>query len=267
MNWLDSRRLVWTTFCVVLATLFGTNIALAQDSVEADTDQWRYSAGLYLWFADIGGKTADGTSVDVGFSDLVDNLEMGFMGKFSAQKGKWVVVTDVIYLDVSAKDTINTSIPVGPGAIDVTAKAELDLTGAVIQIAGGYNALDGSVNSLNVMGGARYLDLDTDVRLSLEALAPGRSVELSENGNIWDVIVGLKGTVALAERWSLPYYLDVGTGDSDLTYQASAGISYRISESFNVALAYRYLKWEFDSGVELQDISFDGAMLGVVYRF
>ena len=264
---LDSRNAVRNGFCVVMALLFGTNTAVAQDSADADTDQWRYSAGLYLWFADIGGKTANGTSVDVKFSDLASNLDIGFMGSFAAHKGKWVVATDVIYLDVTAKDTVSIPIPVGPGAIDVTAKAKLDLTGKVFQVAGGYNVLDSSANSLNVLGGVRYLNLDTDVKLSLEALGPERSVELSESGDVWDVFVGVKGSVALAERWSLPYYLDVGTGDSDLTYQATAGISYRINDKFNAAFVYRYLKWEFDSSFDIQDINFNGPLLGVIYRF
>jgi opacity protein-like surface antigen len=71
----------------------------------------------------------------------------------------------------------------------------------------------------------------------------------------------------LADRWTLPYYLDVGTGDSDLTYQTSAGISYAAGESFNVVLLYRYLKWEFDSSSNFDNLSFEGPMLGGVYRF
>jgi hypothetical protein len=37
--------------------------------------------------------------------------------------------------------------------------------------------------------------------------------------NNWDAIVGLKGRATFGEehRWFVPYYLDVGTGESSLT--------------------------------------------------
>jgi opacity protein-like surface antigen len=250
-----------------MTTLMGISSVNAQGGTAANDNQWHYSAGVYLWAAGMGGETSDGTDFDISFSDLADNLNLGLMAAFGARKGEWELIADLLYLDISAKDTITTSIPVGPGAIDVNAKAELDLTGSVLKLRAGYNLMDEGGNQLGLFGGARYLDLDADVDISNTALGPERSISLSESGDVWDAIVGVKGRVALAERWWIPYYLDVGTGDSDLTYQVATGIGFQASDKWNVNLLYRYLYWDFGSGKVLKDLNFEGFMLGTVYNF
>jgi len=47
-----------------------------------------------------------------------------------------------------------------------------------------------------------------------------------DSGSNWDAIVGARGAVDLTEKWHLFGYLDIGAGDSDLTWQAMAGIGY-----------------------------------------
>ena len=46
--------------------------------------------------------------------------------------------------------------------------------------------------------------------------------------SVLDGIVGVKGRARLgsASPWSVPFYVDVGGGESDLTWQAMGGISY-----------------------------------------
>ena len=46
----------------------------------------------------------------------------------------------------------------------------------------------------------------------------------------WDGIVGAKGAFALGDKhkWVVPYYVDIGTGDSDVTWQAELGVGYRL---------------------------------------
>lgn len=64
----------------------------------------------------------------------------------------------------------------------------------------------------------------------------------------------------------VPYYVDVGTGQSDLTWQASAGLAYRFHWG-DVSLLYRYIKWELDSGSPLDNISFGGPLLAAKLVF
>ena len=70
----------------------------AADSKSAD--EWRFEGNVYLWGASIDATPDGGDSVHIGFSDLIDNLNMAFMGGLGARKGKWSLLSDVIYLNV-----------------------------------------------------------------------------------------------------------------------------------------------------------------------
>lgn len=58
----------------------------------------------------------------------------------------------------------------------------------------------------------------------------------------WDAIIGLKGRVLqdAQGKWFVPYYVDVGTGDSNLTWQALVGLGYQFRWG-SVNASWRYL--------------------------
>ena len=247
-----------------IAALCASLLSLVAAPLQAETDNdWQFAAKAYLWYADIGGETGAGDSLDVSFSDVFDNLETGFMGAFEARKGKWLVLTDLIYLDVSASD--KTTVSDGPFPVDIETKTKIDLTGTILNLLGGYNLLSEGPLELDLLAGARYFDLETDITVDLSAIAPGLSAKGSESEYVWDGIIGMKGNYALGNNWSAGFYGDIGTGDSDFTWQAAAGIVYD-AEWANVGLLYRHLEW--DIGDELIDnISFSGPAVGAVFRW
>ncbi len=252
--------------CFFALVLFAVRPAFAQVEAGETGDRWEFAAAVYLWGASIGGETTSGTGISVELEDLLKNLEMVFMGSFEARKGKWLLLTDAIYLDLSGSETLTVSIPIGPG-IPVTTSGRLDLTSWVVHLAGGYNLLTNGKSTLDLIAGARYLDLDADVFLGLEGLGPGQSVSFSVSESIWDGIVGVKGRVALGERWFLPYYLDIGAGDSDFSWQALAGVSFQAAKWADIALAYRHLEWEFESGSLISNFDISGPVVGALFRF
>ena len=212
---------------------------------ESDADNgWQFAIAPYLWGADISGQTQRGSQIDVPIGDIVDNLESALMVSFEARKNKWMVLADYLYLDVAAsKSPIN-----------------LNQEGTVFHLAGGYNLYQ-EKSSLDLIFGARNLDLDLGLSIT------GTSVSQSRSGNNLDAIIGVKGQLSFSKRWYLPYYVDVGTGDSDLTWQATAGVSFRAAKWVDLALVYRHLEWEFKSDKLLQDISFSGPAFGAIFRF
>jgi hypothetical protein len=255
-----------SALCFCALFMFGVRPAFAQVEAGETEDRWQFAAQLYLWGASIGGETRSGTGISVELEDLLKNLEMVFMGSFEARKGKWLLLTDAIYLDLSGSETLTVSIPIGPG-IPVTTSGRLDLASWVVHLAGGYNLLTNGKSTLDLIAGARYLDLDADVFLGLEGLGPGQSINFSVSESIWDGIVGVKGRVALGERWFLPYYLDIGAGDSDFTWQAAAGVSFQVAKWVDIGLVYRHLEWEFESGSLINDFDISGPAFGASFRF
>jgi len=263
---IDRRSIRYKLVVSFLGVLLSAQ-ALAQSN-EVSADKWEHSLAIYLWGADIGGTTARGTGVNVEFSDIVDNLKMAFMGAYAARKGKWSIMTDALYLNVSASKTLDLLPPIGGDIINVTTDAKLDLEGLVIHLAGGYNLVQNENSGLDFIFGARYLDLSTDLDLNFDLGlgGPPLNVPLSASGDALNAIVGLKGRLNLSERWFIPYYVDVGAGDSDMTWQATAGITYRAGQKIDVALAYRHLEWDLDAALT-DDLNFSGPLLGVIFRW
>jgi hypothetical protein len=250
-------------FCTLLCA---TSVPAQTDWFESQ-DQWEYTGAIYLWGASLGGRTINGSEVEVGFSQLVDSLEMGFMGAFEARKDDWSIFTDMIYLDFSASDTANLSVPVGPVHVPVTTATELDQIVKILTFGGGYELYSAGNERLDMIGGVRYFDIDMDLYLALDSLGPGQSRTVSETPTSWNGIVGLKGRTSLGERWYLPYYFDIGTGESKLTWHASAGIGFQAGNAWDLWLVYRHLELELDSTRVIDKLDMSGPTLGVIYRW
>ena len=235
---------VFLTIAALILAVFAPQVAAEEKT--NNKKEWEFNVGIYLWGASIGGKSASGDDVDIDFSDLIDNLKMGFMGVGEVRKGKWLFMTDAVYLDVEKNRS---------GGI-----REVDLYGWVVTPAVGYNVIEAEKGSLDLLAGARYLWLKSELDF-----IEGR--KFSGSGDVWDGIVGLKGRINLAKNWYLPLYLDIGTGDTDLTWQAFGGIAYKFSR-LDVILAYRYLSWDFDDKKKVfDDLNFHGPFAGVQFSF
>jgi len=128
-------------------------------------------------------------------------------------------------------------------------------------VAGTYELAKTPENTTDLVFGARLLDIQQTLGLSL--LGVGKSIEVTEN--FWDAIIGVKGAVYLGaeKKWFVPYYADIGTGQSDLTWQVNAGIGYRYNWGAVVA-SWRYLDYEF-SDSPIQSLNFNGPLIGATF--
>ena len=198
-----------------------------------------------------------------------------------ARKGDWFVLTDVVYLDVEPDDSNVKSVSfAGPGGrVEVSVGANLgtkvSLSGVLWELAAGYTVARGRNSSLDLLAGFRLLSIEaeTDWQLSGSITGPGSgqsfasSGSVSQSRNLWDGIVGIRGTVGLGDsRWAIPYYLDVGTGNSALTWQGVAGIEYRYDWG-DLQLMYRYTYYDMKDNELLQNVSLGGPAIGVNFRF
>lgn len=257
----DFRNLV-PVLCASAMSMAPVTALIADSGSE---DDWQFKAGVYLYAAGAKSETAFGSDLDISFIDLINNLNMAFMGNAEARKSKWSLAADVIYLNVGADGGGRVPIESAPG-ISVRVEADVKLRAWVLGFTGGYRLLQSQRATLDLIAGARYLEmssfLDTSSRLGPRA----RSRETGVSGNNWDAVVGVKGDVNLKDKWYAPYYLDVGTGDSDFTWQIAGGVGYKFDWG-DAYLLYRYMDWDFESGSKLDNLSFSGPQLGVNLHF
>lgn len=254
--------------------------ALLPATVSADdSDSWEFGASVYGWLPDISGSTTfpDGSGGDftLPIDTILDNLKFTFQGAFDARKGNWGLVTDVIYMDLgNSKGNIREGsigdfeIPVG-----ATAKVSLDMTSWIWTTAGYYRMLDTPQHKVDILAGVRYLDIEQTLKLSLtgdiaDQPLPGRDGKVVVGGTNWDAIIGVRGKVAFGKNnaWFLPYKFDVGTGDSDLTWQALGGIGYTFGWG-EILGVYRYMDYELDGKGAMNDMNFGGPAFGAVWHW
>lgn len=222
-------------------------------------DEWQFAAELYLWYAAIGGSTAAGGDLEIDANDLIDGLNMAFMGNIAARKNRWGIMLDALYLNASD----NQSALVGSTGVNVN----VELDGWVVNPMAGYLVVDSDNFFMNLVAGARYLSLSTDVDLrNADPGAAPFNLGLSESGSNWDAMIGVRGEFSLNSEWFIPYHLDIGAGDSDFTWQAFAGLGYRF-KSFDVLIGYRYLYWDFDDNAALGDLDLSGVGAGIKFYF
>ena len=177
------------------------------------------------------------------------------MGGFGAQKDKLGFQIDAIYLDTTDSDN-NTLRP----GITLT---DVELTAIILTPMATYRVVDDGQFNLALLGGVRYLDMDINAKFDSIS-------DAGDDASTTDGIIGFRGDVKLNKNWYLPFYYDVGKGDSALTYQAFAAIVYKYS-SFDLGAGYRYLKFKFDDdedfGNTLNHLIVKGPMIGAKFWF
>jgi len=269
------RNRINTRFANCLLAIGLSGLAPVAAQAEAANDKWQWELGVYAWFPAIGGTTSfpSGASenIDVSARDVIDALKMTFMGQIEARKGKWGVWNDLVYADLGGSQKGSRDFTVDGRPVDATADLSLDSKSTVWTLAGIYNLTSTPENTTDLLFGTRMLNLEQTLSWSLASSIPElptRSGEASVDGTDWDAIAGLKGRYFLgAERkWFLPYYVDVGTGQSEFTWQINAGVGYTFDWGSTFA-TWRYLDYDFGSGDGLQSLSMNGALIGVAFQF
>lgn len=261
--------------------LAGAAIASVPARAQVPDDRWTFQALLYGYFPSIGGstsfpeRTGGSSSIDVNSNQILSNLNFTFMGTFEARRGRWGLFTDLIYLDVSGDKNGTRDFSIGGHDIPSSLSANLDLgiKGTLWTIAGEYLAVSDPSTQLYVLGGARMLDVKESLSYSLSAdvgpfSGPGRSGSSEVKETNWDAVIGVKGRYSFGQQreWFLPFYADVGTGDSDLTYMLFGGLGYQFSWG-SIVGGWRYIDYEFKSSSKVQNLDFNGPMIGVAFNW
>ena len=256
---------------VVAALVAPVTFASSAIAAENSEQSWEFEFTPYLFAPGLEGTTGVlGVTADVQvpFEELFDNVDSFFMATFEARRGKWLFLFDAMSFHLSGVGTKSWQGPLGIGS--ATGQLDLLVRQKIYQSSAGYRVFDGETK-LDVIGGARYTDLDTDLNLvtTTGGLLPGGTRSLSTGKNWWDPIIGARITVPFAEHWSAFGYIDVGGFGvgSDFTYQAIAGANWQFAKSFSAKAGYRYFYQDFEDGGFVWDMSMKGPFLGLGIRF
>ncbi len=228
-------------------------MALAQQS------DWSYEASIYLFMPETETSlttprgTLDGT---LSFSDALDNLDFAFMAAFAASNGRWSLLADYNYTDLSfSSDT--------PGP----ASSGLDTSFTTQYLSGyvGYRVYGDQTANVDIVGGFRWFSTKTDFEL-LPGAAPGRRTTVDASWT--DPVIGARARVKFSDKWSGTGFVDYGGFRSGSeTWQVLLTADYAINDRWLIRGGYRYIS--FDHDIDGNDFKFDqsGPLLGATYRF
>lgn len=259
---------------VALAALAGLATSPAH-AAPAAPDAWQFELTPYLFGAGLNGTTGVRTGlgsvtsdINLSFSDLLENLDSGFMALFVASKGQWSFGVEGVYFKLKDEGAKTWQGPLGNSS---TGTLEATMTEQVYQLSAGY-LVSGGRTKVKLLGAARYTRLDADLNLVVTtgpSLLPDGSRSVSGDESWWDPVIGVSVIAPFAEHWSFAGYADVGGFGvgSDVTYQVIAGVDWQFSESLAARAGYRYLYQDFEEGGFIWDMAAQGVYLGLGIGF
>lgn len=221
--------------------------------------EWEHELAPYLWGSAMEGTTGIGdvtAEVDLSFGDILDNLEMGFMGMYRGTRDRFSVTVDAIYMGLGATERGRAGL----------AKADIDVDQFVLSAGAGYALTEKFV----VLGGLRYNDLSAEV----EVTGPLGNTAAAETDESWvDPYLGAQYSILLSGAWSMNLYGDIGGFGvgSDFAWQGLVTFRWQFSERAGAVAAYRHMDVDYESGSGSgrfeYDMSFSGPALGIVFTF
>jgi len=274
----NARKATGTGLALVAAAALTAIPTAAQaQSGSTQPEGWRTAVTLYGWFPSFGGESSFptvGNPINVDADKVIDSLKFVFMGTLDVHNGRWGAFTDLVYMDVGGGKSNTRDFSIGTGGVPagISADLNLDLKAWVWTLAGEYRVVSSPAMTMDVLAGARMLDVTQTLNYTLYGNVggvniPGRGRDIETSETNWDAVIGVKGRYAFGQNreWFVPYYLDVGTGESDLTWQGAVGLGYAFKWGEVLAM-YRYLDYNLDGKV-IKDLNAGGPLVGVTFRF
>ncbi len=245
---------------VVVAALLALLISMSPVNAQGTEGEWEFVLAPYVLFASMEGSTSIGRvggTFDAKFKDIVKSLKVGGMLHAEARRDQFGVMTDLVYARLGADIDVALGSVLDAGVEQIIWEAFLF----------GRRPLQSGF--VDFYGGIRYWDLDIDVSLEggLIAIDAGRH-------QAWtDPVIGLRLVHDLGQDLALTLRGDIGGFGlaSDFTFNVQAGVAWEVSDTFTLALQYKYLDADYDKGTPgtpdffAIDIATHGPLLGFVF--
>jgi hypothetical protein len=229
----------------------------------ADGDRgWAFSLSVPIWLVGVNGDLvvrgadldADQDAADDVDEFLDSELNGAFALHFEAEKQRFGMLFDAMYLDRSAQ-----------GTVDVT-DAEGSLKGFIGEVGAFYTLVPPAPEKrgwgmfrLDALGGVRVSALELGVETG------GFDADVSRT--FYDPFVGARAEVGLTDWLSLKFRGDVGGfgidawNTSDFAYNVDTAFEFHLARWFDLGVGYRWLNYDLELG---SDSSLDATLSGPI---
>lgn len=223
--------------CVCLTCLFAP--------MRADAESWDWRVTPFLWAAGIDGNANIGavkTDIDVGFDDILDDLEFGALVHIEAHQPTYGLFADIVYTSLEPDRS--------------------DLESLILE-AGAIWKVFGDQES-GIEFGARYYDQELTID-------PPNLDRIRRDKSWTDGFVGFRWVRPLGNRWSFMARGNVGAGGSDFAWSLTPTFLRELDNGNRLVLGFRTLAVDFDDksrrGVPFgMDVTYSGLIVGYTFN-
>ncbi len=221
---------------------------------------WQVAFAPYLYMTGVSGTVgARGvtTDIDMSFSDVIEDLNLGIMGALEARKGRLVITNDLIWIKLG--EEFET-----PGGLFSSVKVGINMFIWDPEI--GYRLYESEAGAFDILGGVRVMSIENNVNFRAGLLP---AIDVSERKTWGTPVIGGHGTLNLSPKFFLATKFDIGGGiGADFTGQFYGGAGYRITPKIALIGGYRYMRTDYDSEAGfIFDTSMNGILMGAKFQF
>ncbi|MGD9095957.1 MAG: hypothetical protein PVJ58_08625 [Chromatiales bacterium] len=241
-----------------LSAIAALSLGLSAGSVSAAESEWEWSIALYGWMSGIDAEVFANDrkvgEIDMSFSDILDDLDMTLMLHGEGFRGQWGVFADLVYLDISGKETGNL------------ATTKYGMSSTIFDLAGVYR-LSGTPLGFEAYAGLRYFSMDLDLEIV------NTPISARIDNSYADFLVGARYTGEINRNWFYRLRGDVSAGETDGTWSVMGLAGYRFGKQLNMSAIFGYRHLEIDLEDDQgpvtisQDLTMSGPFVAFNYAF
>ena len=265
---------VFIFFAALLHLLFLADLGLAAASGDSDKNEWKFEAAAYLFATGITGDALIrdvNVDVDVGFDDIIDNLDIGGMGAFAGQKGPWSFLIDGAYLKISDDALVERNL--------LSAKFDVEFEQTILGGYAGYRFIDGITSdlveraSVDFLAGFRYNNLTGELEGDITLVGLSASATRDRTEDWVDPVIGLRTKAYFSDNLRLMIWGDYGGfgAGADSTWQTMGILGYTFQNGVDLFAGYRAFAFDYEGGsgssLVVFDLVYHGPILGIGYQF
>jgi hypothetical protein len=194
---------------------------------ETNKTSWEFDIAPYVWFSGIKGDIGfreQSVPVNAKFKDILNNLTFGGMLHAEANKGKWTIISDLLYINARKEARFD-------GIIE---QAAVEIDQFVWELGAGYKVINYE-DFLFVDGlfGVRYFGLGPQIEVDQQNV-------LDKNLNFIDPYFGVRMRT-VKEKWTNSVRFDVGGLGigSEISWKLVFLIGYNFNELLSLHAGYQ----------------------------
>jgi len=222
---------------------------------------WDYDLGVYLWALGMDGSmTVKGqeSDVDIGSSDIADNLEMAFSTHFEANKreSNWAWFFDLYWA--------------GLGNDIERPQGKFDMNMAYVEAAGAFN----TGRDFQLFAGFRYVSMDLELNFDPRIpLPPEIPTQVNGDQSWTDLMIGGRLKKDLGKRWRFWGRADLAgfglTDGTDLTWNLALMGQVKVARRIGLVFGYRWLDIDYENKDDAfaLDVRQEGPVFALNYSF